>query len=162
MSVGYAIGPGEEEILQLTNQENPYGLDYNFSSGGETSGSGTAWVTIGQLIVPNADSLNLYSLKVSLLWGLNSGNVDFQTRLLVNGQDVLVSDAFSMRQEPKDAAGTGTGGTDQRHPAKMMENFGLNSESFTSGPLDFELQSRATGNTAWVASSVNLEWKRVK
>lgn len=73
----------------------------------------------------------LYKVSVNYTWSLNDGAQDFEATLLVGG--VVVTEEH--KQEPKDVAGAGAFGTNQRHKGQMVAFVNL-----APGSTTFQLQ----------------------
>jgi len=96
---------GGEVVKNVASFNAPFGNDHQFTG-----------------LIAGAD----YIIQCTYIWAADSQNSDFWARLSVNG--AAVSDH---RQEPKDSAGTGTGGTDQRGTATIRVRVTSNTSILT-------------------------------
>ena len=81
-----------------------------------------------------------YVATCTYIWALDSQASDWWGRLALNGGVVQTH-----RQEPKDSAGAGNGGTDQRHTGTMRHQFTVTG---TSAALRLEFRPSVAGITA--------------
>lgn len=71
-------------------------------------------------LTPTLPALGEYKLEWSYTWSHDSSSSDFVSRITVNGTSIM-----EHIQEPKDSAGSGNGGTDQRHLAQGFDVLSL-------------------------------------
>ena len=117
-----AFGPGAAEyrpfsieisedgrVVSITPTIDEFSVDSTFRANFTTTPIvGHSWTT-------SELPAGVYEITAQVVWSLDSGTVDFESRIRFDGASITPFEPYHV-EEPKDAAGTGVGGTDQRLP----------------------------------------------
>lgn len=136
------------------NSQTPiFGSNYTYVSDlTDSITSSTNFQTKIQFDVTTSGTTGVYRLGWSYFWNLNSTGSDFRARIIVN--DIYVIQDH--RQEPKDSAGSGINGTDQRIPASGIVHF-----TVPAGNWNIKLQYCQSGGTSASIFESRMEFWRV-
>lgn len=150
-------GSGEVALLCDQNGKikrgsaaSAFGQHFQHNEGGDESTGTDSIVALALTSEPL--SAGTYRIMCHYKWAYNSTGSDFYASLLIDGTKI----GESHRQEPKDSASGGFGGTDQRHTASFLVY-----QDFATGdtPL-IQLWFRGTGgSTATVRNPLIEIWR---
>ena len=151
-AAGFLRGDATYQTLPAGGQ---FGADFAFSEQTVFAGNSTVnFVNFDTLNFTNTSGVTAnFLIGWFYVWSHNNNQTDFIARVQYDTTTALIDpgDTGIQRQEPKDSAGSGAGGTDQRYPCAGFRIIPVGAGAHT---VDLDFRTSSNGNASNLYHSV--------